>query len=144
MKTQMLRTAVFVGVLLAVSAAVAQTSPGDVIVNVPFSFVVANHQMQPGRYIVTPVTDGFLRIFNTEDSKDQLFVGVHSVESSKPTDPKLVFHRYGSSYFLTQVWNGNSDIGREVPKSKAEKEIASASASNPRPRAEIAVLRPER
>jgi hypothetical protein len=144
MKTQAARFAVLAVALLTVSAAVAQTGPGDVIVNVPFSFVVANHQMQPGRYIVTPVNYGTLRIFNTEDSKNQMFVSVHSVESSKLTDPKLVFHRYGSSYFLTQVWNGNRDTGREVPKSKAEKEIASASPSNPRPRAEIAVLRPER
>jgi hypothetical protein len=144
MKTQAVRISALAVALLTVSAAVAQTRPGDVIVNVPFSFVVANHQMQPGRYIVTPVTYGTLRIFNTEDSKNQMFVSVHSVQSSKLTDPKLVFHRYGSSYFLTQVWNGNSDIGREVPKSKAEKEIASAGVSNTRPRAEIAVLRPER
>jgi len=144
MKTQAARITALAVALLTVSAAVAQTRPGDVIVNVPFSFVVANHQMQPGRYIVTPATDGILRISNTEDSKNQMFVPVHSVQSSKPTDPKLVFHRYGSSYFLTQVWNGNGDMGREVPKSKAEKEIASASASSPRPKAEIAVLRPER
>jgi hypothetical protein len=144
MKTQLLRTAVFVIGLLAVSAAVAQTKPGDVIVNVPFSFVAANHQMEPGRYIVTPQGSGVLRIFDPKDSKNQTFVTVHNVESRIPTNAKLVFHRYGESYFLAQVWTGNADTGREVPKSKAEKEVASASLNGARPKAEIAVLRPDR
>jgi hypothetical protein len=144
MKTQLLRTAVFGMVLLAVSAAVAQTGPGDVIVNVPFSFVVANHQMQPGRYIVKPLEYGVLRVFNTEDSKSQTLVMVHSVERSLPESPKLVFHRYGESYFLAEVWTGNSEVGRELPKSKAEKEIASGRMTGTRPKTEIAVLRPER
>jgi hypothetical protein len=144
MKTQLLRTAVFVIGLLAVSAAVAQTKPGDVIVNVPFSFVVANHQMEPGRYIVAPQASGVLRIFNPKDSKNQTFVMVHSVQHGLPESPKLVFHRYGDSYFLAQVWNGSGDTGRELPKSKAEKEVASASLTGTRPKAEIAVLRPDR
>lgn len=144
MKTQLLRTAVFVIGLLAVSAAVAQTKPGDVIVNIPFSFVVANHQMQPGRYIVTPMTYGVLRIFDSQDSKNQTLVSVHSVESTSATSAKVVFHRYGDSYFLAQVWTGNGDIGREVPKSKAEKEIASGRINGTRPKSDVAVLRPER
>ncbi len=143
MKTQLLRTAVFVIGLLAVSAAVAQTK-GDVIVNVPFSFVVGNHQMQPGRYIVKPMTYGILRIFDSQDSENQTLASVHSVESRTATNAKLVFHRYGDSYFLAQVWTGNGDIGRELPPSKAEKEIASGRINGTRPKREVAVLRPER
>jgi hypothetical protein len=143
MKIQLLRTAVFVIGLLAVSATVAQTR-GDVIVNVPFSFVVGNHQMQPGRYIVKPMTYGILRIFDSQDSENQTLASVHSVESRTATSAKLVFHRYGDSYFLAQVWTGNGDIGRELPTSKAEKEIASGRINGTRPKSEVAVLRPER
>src|SRR3981081_2002887 len=125
MKTQLLRTAVFVMGLLSVSCASAQTKAGDVIVNVPFSFVVGNHQMQPGRYIVTPAASGVLRIFDSQDSTNQTLVTVHSVEGGLPDSAKLVFHRYSDSYFLAQVWTGDSNIGRELPKSKAEKEVAS-------------------
>ena len=142
MKTQMLRIAVFA--LLAASAAMAQTRPGDVIVNVPFAFVVGSHQMQPGRYVVTPAATGLLRMFDTEVSNNQLFLPVNSVQSNTPKDAKLVFHRYGDTYFLAEVWNGNSNIGRQLVKSKAEKEIASGRVSGSRPKAEIAVLRPER
>jgi len=143
MKTQLLRTAVFVIGLLAVSAAVAQTK-GDVIVNIPFSFVVGSHQMQPGRYIVTRAESGVLRIFDAQDSKNQTLVTVHNVERGLPDSAKLVFHRYADSYFLTQVWTGNSEIGKELPKSKAEKEIASRRIDGTRPKSEVAVLRPER
>lgn len=144
MKTQALRIAVSAVVVLAVSAAVAQTSPGDVVVNIPFSFVVANQQMQPGRYIVAPASFGVLRIANSRDSKSQTFASAYSVQHSAPSGPKLVFHRYGDSYFLAEVWNGDGATGRQLIQSKAEKEIASTPVNGSRPKAEIAVLRPER
>lgn len=144
MKTQVLRIAVVVTGLLMVSSALAQSKPGDVLVNVPFSFIVNNHQMPAGRYVVTPATYGVLRIFDTENSRNQLFTGVHSVQSSKTQTPKLVFHRYGDSYFLSEVWNGQSNIGKQLPPSKAEKEIASGKRTGSRSNGEVAVVRPER
>lgn len=142
MKTQMLRTAVFAMVLAAASAATAQAYPG-VLVNVPFGFVAGSHHMQPGRYVVTRAANGFLCIYDTQVSDNHLFLAVNSIQSNTPKDAKLVFHRYGDIYFLAEVWNGNSEIGRQVPQSKAEKEII-AGLNRPRPKAEIAVLRPER
>ena len=35
----------------------------------------------------------------------------------------LVFNKYGSQYFLSQIWDGRSDVGLQLPKSKREKEI---------------------
>ena len=144
MKTQVLRIAVITMALLAASAAMAQGHPGDVLVNVPFTFVVGSHHMQPGRYVVMTAADGALRIYDTEVSDNQLLLAVHSIQSNTPNDAKLVFHRYGDSYFLAEVWNGNNDIGKELPKSKAEKEILSGRLNGPRPKAEVAVLRPDR
>jgi hypothetical protein len=37
---------------------------------------------------------------------------------------KLVFHRYESTYFLSQVWITGNDRGREVGRSPAEREMA--------------------
>jgi hypothetical protein len=143
MKTQVFRIAVVAGVLVAVSAAMAQRQPGDVWVNVPFSFLVGNHQMPPGRYLVIPAGSGFLRVFDTKDFHDKLLVPVHSVESRVPQTPKLVFHRYGDSYFLAEIWNANGNIGRQLPKSKGEQEIASGKVKGIPPHGEIAVVRPE-
>ena len=144
MKTQMLRMAVFTMALLAALAAMAQGPSGDVLVNVPFAFVIDSHHMQPGRYVVTKAANGVLRIHDTEVANNQMFLAVHSIESKTPNEAKLVFHRYGDTYFLAEVWNGNSDIGRQLVKSKAEKEIASGRVDGSRPKPEIAVLRPVR
>ena len=144
MKMQALRIAVSVVVLFTVSAAVAQTSPGDVVVNVPFSFVAANQQMQPGRYIVSPAAYGVLRISNSRDSKNQMFASAYALQHSTPSGPKLVFHRYGDSYFLAEVWNGSGATGKQLPRSKAEKEVASVTVNGARRKAEIAEVRPER
>jgi len=144
MKTQMLRIAVIAMTLLAASAAMAQGTVGDVVVNVPFGFVVGTHQMQPGRYVVGPMAPGILRIYDTQVSDNQLLFPVNSTQSNTPKGAKLVFHRYGDSYFLSEVWNGSGNSGKQLLTSKAEKEIASGRVSGSRPKAEIAVLRPER
>jgi len=41
---------------------------------------------------------------------------------------KLVFHRYGSRYFLAQLWIDGNNLGREVPISRQEREMAKRSA----------------
>ena len=145
MKTQVLRIAVFTMALLAALAAMAQGPSGNVLVNVPFAFVIDGHHMQPGRYVVSKAANGVLYIHDMDVADNQMFLSVHSIESRTPKDAKLVFHRYGDTYFLAEVWSGNSNnIGSELIKSKAEKEILSGRLNGPRPKAEVAEVRPER
>jgi hypothetical protein len=47
---------------------------------------------------------------------------------SAPSLGKLVFHRYGNAYFLSEVWPTGSTLGKQLRKSKAELEIAKAGA----------------
>jgi hypothetical protein len=143
MKKQVLRIVVSAMALLACLGAMAQAPSGKILVNVPFEFVINNHHMQPGRYLVTSAANGFLQIHDTEVADNQMFLQVNSISSNKPTEAKLVFHRYGDTYFLAEVWNGNGDVGREVVKSKAEKEILAGRFNPSRPKAEVAVVRPE-
>lgn len=144
MKKQVLRIVVFAIAISAASAAMAQGTSGDVSVNVPFAFVVDGHHMQPGRYVVTKAANGVLRIYDTEVADNQMFLGVHNIESNTPNGSKLVFHRYGDTYFLAEVWSGDNNIGKELAKSKAEKEILAGRFNGQRPRAEVAELRPDR
>jgi hypothetical protein len=144
MKTQVLQIAVLVMALFGVSGATAQGQPGDVLVNIPFSFIVGNHQLPAGRYRVTSAAHGFLRMFDTQDAHNQLSMPVNSVQSPVPQTAKLVFHRYGNAYFLAEVWNDNGNIGRQLPKSTGELEVASGRAQGTSARGEIALVRPER
>jgi hypothetical protein len=36
-------------------------------------------------------------------------------------EPKLVFHRYGNQYFLSQIWTTSES--RDFPMSRAEREL---------------------
>jgi hypothetical protein len=47
------------------------------------------------------------------------YVDVKDGEST----PELVFHKYGNSYFLSEIWTGLGQ-GRQLPKSEREKELA--------------------
>jgi hypothetical protein len=144
MKTQLFRIPLFVFALVMASAAVAQRQPGDLLVNIPFSFLVGNHQMPSGEYVVTHAANGILRMSNTENPSSGLLTSVQAVESRTSQPPKLVFHRYVDSYFLSEVWTGDGRIGRQLPRSKAERELISANASGTHASGEVAEVRPER
>jgi hypothetical protein len=34
----------------------------------------------------------------------------------------LIFHQYGDSYFLSEVWTGADEYGLALPKSRAERD----------------------
>jgi hypothetical protein len=131
------RIALCAALLAAATVATAQTSPGDVVVNVPFSFAVSGQMMPAGRYIVAAVGDSHVRIFN--QSTPGLFVGTHSAARAASDGSKLVFHRYGESYFLSAVWVTGNTTGRELAVSRAERELAGRNSEM-----ELAVVRPQK
>ena len=53
----------------------------------------------------------------------------HSEQPTNNNDTaKLVFHRYGDKYFLSQVASGFGASGIQVPTSKQEKEVQTQNA----------------
>ena len=108
-------------VLAAMGLATGQTSPGDVVVDVPFAFSVAGQQLPAGHYIVK-AKDGFIRIFNTH--KQGVFVPTHAAVRTATDQSKLVFHHYGDTYFLSSVWVKGNRTGKELYRSRAERELA--------------------
>jgi hypothetical protein len=84
--------------LLAASNAVGQANRSDAIAEIPFAFTLASHTLQPGRYTVTRMSDTLFRISSSHN--ESVVVLATKVESGTPEDTaKLVFHRYGDSYF---------------------------------------------
>jgi hypothetical protein len=111
--------------LLVAGSAFAQSN--EVRANVPFDFVVNKTTMPAGTYqIVNGGTLGSetiaIRGMNIKASK---LVTTSREESSKPSaKTKLVFHRLGDRYFLSQIWVEGSDSVRQLPKSQLESEVA--------------------
>lgn len=121
------RIALYAAMLLTASVLMAQTRHGDVVADIPFPFVVDGQTLPAGHYIVSRVGDGFLRIQGSMHLG--MFVSTNS--SQRPASDnscKLVFHRYGDSYFLFQVWDAGNARGRELLRSRAERELAAKAA----------------
>ncbi len=114
--------------------------------NVPFEFVVGDQHLAAGAYTFASVTAAgdALRI-RSDDAKNSA-LRVTSALGGKSKQAKLVFHRYGQSYFLAEVWTTEAD-GRQLMKSRQERaiqtELSSIALSKPAPGAyeivEIAV-----
>ena len=119
--------------VLAIGA-FGQTSPGDLVVDVPFAFSANGHKLPAGHYTVTQKID-MIRIFNRKNTG--LYVPTMFALRTRTDGSKLVFHRYGNDYFLSAVWMTGSKSGKELFPSRAERE-----AKAKRAEMEIAVVRP--
>jgi len=110
--------------LLVTTGASAQTI--NLKANVPFSFVVDRTTLPAGEYSVESIanSEGVLTIRGV-DTKTARLIMSHACESvNTASHAKLVFHRYGDQYFLSQVWVGGNNRGHELLPSAREKEVA--------------------
>jgi hypothetical protein len=122
MKKQVWQAVGFLAALLATSSAIGQTNRSDTITDIPFAFTVANYTLPPGRYVVTRMNETTLRIFNSH--KQGTVVLTTGVQSKTVQDAsRMVFHRYGDTYFLSEVWGAASGTGRKIFQSRAEKNL---------------------
>jgi hypothetical protein len=114
--------------LALVSAVAANGQGGEkLIAQVPFDFIVGNKTLASGQYHVRAVNSAgdALSIRNAE-SKDQalsLTDGTGSAKDRNNVEARLVFHRCGNTYFLSQVWMAGSSAGRELRKTRQERAI---------------------
>jgi hypothetical protein len=100
---------------------------------IPFDFSVGQATLPAGDYVVSkPGNSQNVLVIRAENGGGNAFAMTGSVTSASTNDNgKLVFNRYGSQYFLSQVWAAGSDSGHQLRPSKAEREIAK-NASKPK------------
>lgn len=114
---------------LALASAVAANGQGGekLIAQVPFDFMVGNKTLASGQYHVRAVNSaGDALSIRNADAKDQalcLTDGAGRAKAESKGEARLVFHRYGNTYFLSQVWMAGSSIGRELRKTRQERAI---------------------
>lgn len=122
---RLLRIGFYTALLLAASASIAQTKQGDVTADIPFPFVVAGQTLPAGHYIVSPASTDSLGIHDAHNRGT--FVPTQSAERSGSDNRcKLVFHRYGDTYFLSEVWVAGNPRGKTLFRSRAERDLAAS------------------
>jgi hypothetical protein len=121
--------------MLAAASGYAQTTR-EMRITVPFQFGIHDEVMPAGDYLVSQVNTNGVTVFSLRSAEDRssfYFLGNAVFRSDVPGPSCAVFHRYGASYFLADVWwGGRFASGVDVPESKTERELANtASLSRP-------------
>jgi len=130
MKRQAFSLISLLSLLLMAGSAIAQTI--HVRANVPFNFSVGNKTLPAGAYdIKTVSSDTKVLLLQARDGKSGMIVGSNAAEALERAEKtKLVFNRYGSQYFLAEIWVGGATFSRQLPKTSREKELAKEVASD--------------
>jgi hypothetical protein len=91
---------------------------------IPFDFVVGEKRLPSGEYHVKSLSPTTTQI-QSKDARSTAIVLTTGMQAAKISNTgKLVFNRYGDQYFLSKIWTPSSDLGRELPKSRLEREVA--------------------
>ena len=114
-----------IALLAIANFAVAGTSFAQskaVQAKVPFDFTVGNTLVPSGMYTIEEESPWFIAIKN----HDKLIARVSVVDQDgkkSANGGKLIFHKYGGQYFLSEVLSDRANMNVRVPVSKTEKRV---------------------
>jgi hypothetical protein len=139
-KGEMMRKKVFsaaiTGALLVVVAAAtayAQMPGMGVRATIPFDFSVRGKMLPAGDYEIKRLTDepGELVVASVDRKGGRaIFYTVPAEPRGSSSKPQIVFHRYGDSYFMSEIFAGGLQSACEVPLSRQERNLKREMASN--------------
>jgi len=115
-----------VGLALASAAVANGQSQRDLRARVPFDFIVSEAALRAGEYEVRAIGNSGVWVIAGRDSKKSELRLSNETQNPKldfETNAKLVFHRYGNTYFLDQVWLAGQSTGYELLKTRQERAI---------------------
>jgi hypothetical protein len=113
-------------VLAMVLAGPVLEAQSRVTADVPFAFSLGDKSMAAGRYAVESRSEQLAVIRNLQTEVAHYLIKSVHVQARRTEPAMLVFNRYGNDYFLSQIWDGNSDTGIQLGKSRREKEVSLA------------------
>lgn len=103
-----------------------------IVTKIPFDFTVRNQTCPAGVYDLAGQSFANFEQLHNNNGKCSLFISSRRYLREAVGHPRLVFRRYGNSYFLTKIWNGQG-TGSAVVAGSREKLLQEAT-----PTAEIA------
>ena len=134
MRKKVLSAPLTCGLLAVVAATAYAQFPGTAIrATIPFNFSIRGKILPAGEYEIRRINDSpeGLVIRNVNDKHDHVMFVTESIEPRKiPERGEIVFHRYGDSYFLSEVLTAGEKTGRELAPSRAERQLRGEMASN--------------
>ncbi|MBB6145897.1 hypothetical protein HNQ77_003867 [Silvibacterium bohemicum] len=100
-----------------------QAQTRELRVAVPFNFVVGSKQLPPGNYRLTPEPDDVI-VIQDRDRPLGVLVKLGIGNGHQFDGPsRLVFHKYGEYYFLSEIRSPSIAMNGQIPRSKLEKQV---------------------
>ena len=115
------------GLILLLAAASVQarnTLSNQMQVNVPFQFSVSGNTLPAGVYVIELSAERGTILLRTDGQRPLMLLAMGKESLAAPKHSQLVFHRYGTAFFLTEVWTEGNTAGRALATSAYEKELA--------------------
>jgi hypothetical protein len=120
MKANRFLVVVIATAMLLTAAAAAQTI--NLTSDVPFDFSAGQTMLKSGECTIHTLNNGIVQLRDSDNSSVSTLLIADDTRSAN--DAKLVFNRYGDTYFLSQIWNADYKFG--VSTSKRERELKAA------------------
>lgn len=119
-----LRIAYVIAIATLSLVSMAQAQTRTITVTVPFEFTAFESAMPAGEYTVIKLNERIVSMQLRGGEKSILLL-TDARETLRPDGiARLVFNRFGSSYFLAEVWGHGADSARVVHKSDGENQLA--------------------
>ena len=121
-------------ILLSLSAFAGLAQAQSVTFNVPFEFNVGKIMMPAGAYTIERASEYDLTAFrirgldqtSTAQKPNDFFNAEPAERHGAIYHASVVFHCYDKDCFLSQIWSGRDDSGRQLNESPKEEHIAKA------------------
>ena len=128
MKKQALKNFTMLSLGLMVTAvSVCAQSERSKVTNIPFSFIVGQKTLPAGEYTVEPNRKDSQNVWlvqRRDGCKSAFFTTMPVRASETQEKAKLIFHKYGAQYFLSQIWTPGGNSGRQLLMPRLERELA--------------------
>jgi hypothetical protein len=122
-----IRIVAALGILAFMTATSATAEPGTLQAHIGFEFRAGETVLPAGIYSLSRLSTSRHVLLVRGARGGVMLTGQEAGTSRAPRDTSLVFHRYGSRYFLRQVWfDGTS--GFALPETLEERTLAERTA----------------
>ena len=121
--------------MTTVAVAARSKTHTTLMLNVPFQFTVGDRLLLPGTYSFEQLLDSapglnIVAIRSADGGTYQAAVTTTTQGTTVPRTSRLVFKRYGNSFFLSQVWTKGKLVGLLLYPSRGEARLVEQQAAN--------------
>jgi hypothetical protein len=125
MKKLALNISILLSLMFSLSAISVYAQSNTLIrkVEIPFDFSIRDKTLPAGAYRIERIFQDALLIRGEDGQEACVSLTMPARANEVQETARLLFHRYGETYFLFQIWEPGSDSGRQILKSGAERSI---------------------